>query len=503
MKKGGSSQRTVEPFSQQRHENSGFLALTGKPIAMGMRESLNQSVGAELAQVVANGAGGVLGSFEFKGIQDGGAQFLGIPAAQGTGASAQQDLEQARHSDLVQANAGDLAFLEPNGFGQTGQKIELAMDIEVGRLVGSKSIQDSVAGGADLIQAIQALSEVEVGKVIGNHFQSQVSAPLLVLFDKAVLPIGAEDVPAVLNLFQNSLQFAVEVAGNAVAKDLSNAIGRKAVEAQLAAALKDVPNGPVALENHVPTIFDLLDGPGTSEALTGASFLLGEFRPQSKGPITESLPDDFGIQTVGGSLERFGIGNGSESVVRLGVGDAVESEITSDELMSVDVGGDLKREEGTDPQSHGSQDGVVDIEVIVTVATELRADHPVVGILSGMAELDGAEGASLLHIHEDVIDPKALGPASPFQSWTDDLLMAEGFAFSVAGNPDQRDLGILCVAFDPADVLGGALSEDRLGDDGLSADLLEKDHDVAFGAEEIQVAVDHDAIEGVIYELNP
>jgi hypothetical protein len=119
-----------------------------------------------------------------------------------------------------------------------------------------------------------------------------------------------------------------------------------------------------------------------------------------------------------------------------------------------------------------------------------------------MAELDGAKGASLLHAHEDVIDAKALGSTGPFQSRTNDLLMAEGFAFD-PGNPLQRDLAISRIAFDPVDVLGGALPENGFGNDGLFAHLLEEDHDVAFGPEEIQVTIDHNAIEGVINELNP
>ena len=116
--------------------------------------------------------------------------------------------------------------------------------------------------------------------MIGNHFQAQVRTPFLVLFEEAVLPISPEDVPTVLNLFQHGLQLTVQTAGDAVAKELSDPIGRKAVEAQLTATLKDVPNRPVALEDHVPTVFDLLDGPGTPQAFRGPSFLGGEFWSQ-------------------------------------------------------------------------------------------------------------------------------------------------------------------------------------------------------------------------------
>ena len=55
--------------------------------------------------------------------------------------------------DLVQANTAILLFLD-GAAGQAGQEIELAMDVEVGRLVGGKAIQDTQARAPDLVQAV-------------------------------------------------------------------------------------------------------------------------------------------------------------------------------------------------------------------------------------------------------------------------------------------------------------------------------------------------------------
>lgn len=85
-----------------------------------MRQAFDQSMGPELAQIVAEGAQRVMARGEFKGIEDGAAQFLAAPPAQRTGPSAEEDLEQAHHPDLVQANASNLAFLEWDRFSQTG-----------------------------------------------------------------------------------------------------------------------------------------------------------------------------------------------------------------------------------------------------------------------------------------------------------------------------------------------------------------------------------------------
>jgi hypothetical protein len=119
-----------------------------------------------------------------------------------------------------------------------------------------------------------------------------------------------------------------------------------------------------------------------------------------------------------------------------------------------------------------------------------------------MAELDGAERAALLLGHENVIDAKALRAADSLQSWSDDLFVAERFAFGVAGHPDQRDLAFTGVGFDPADIVVGAATEDGFGDDRFFKDVPEEVNDVVFGSEEVQVAGDDDSIKAVINKLH-
>jgi hypothetical protein len=148
------------------------------------------------------------------------------------------------------------------------------------------------------------------------------------------------------------------------------------------------------------------------------------------------------------------------------------------------------------------EDRVVNIEVIVAVAAVFGADHAIVGVAGGMAELDGTEGAALLHAHENVINAKLTGAARPLQSRSHDLLMTERFAFE-RGNPLQGNTVVSSVALNPADVLGGALAEHRLRDDGDLEHVMEKSNHAVLRAKEIQIAIDDNAIEGVINELNP
>jgi len=498
-----SSQGSIESFAQEGHENGNFLALNGEPITVAVGKSLDQSMGAEFAQIVTKGSDGVVGGVEFECVQDSAAQFLGAPASKRTRSPAQEHLEQAHHADLVQANAGDLVFAQQDGFGQTGQEIKLAVDVQVDGLIGGESIQGAVAGLADLLQTIQALPEVEIRQVIGKQFQAQVGAPLLVLPEKAVLPIGAEDMTALAKLFQDGLQFTVKAAMEAMAKDLADAIGRKAVEAQFTAALKDVADRPVALEDHVPAVFDLLDGPGAAQSVAGQPLLGRELGAQRESPIVQALANDLSTEAIGHFLESFGVLHGGNGIILLAMGKLSNLELASDEFVPIDIRANGEGDEGGYPQGHGSQNLIVDMEIVMPITEELGPNHPVIGIFSGVAELNGTERTALFHGHEDEVNAKALSFADPLQRGGDDFFMAKGLAFGVAGRPDQRDFAIAGVAFHPADVMGGAATEDLFGNDGFFEDVAEEVDDVMFGAKEVQVTGNDDAIKAVINELNP
>src|SRR5215471_7009643 len=80
--------------------------------------------------------------------------------------------------------------------------------------------------------------------------------------------------------------------------------------------------------------------------------------------------------------------------------------------------------------------------------------------------------------------------------------MAHGLAL-VPRNPLQRDVMILGVGFNPANVVGGASAEHRFGNDRFMKYVVEELHHMGLGAEKVQVAIKHDAIKAVINELNP
>lgn len=379
----------------------------------------------------------------------------------------------------------------------------MAVDVQVGGLIGGKSIEDALAGLADLVQAIEALFQVQVGQAIGEQFQAQVSAPFLILPEETVFPIGAEDMTTVLDVLQDRLQFAVEMPADAVAEDLADPISGKAVETQLAATLKDVSDGPVALEDDIPAVFQLLDGPGAAQAFAGQAFLGRELGAEGERPVVEALANDLGAQSMGCSLQRFGILDRRKGIVLLSERNLLSLKTSGDELMPIEVGTDRKGDKGGHPQDHVSQSGVVDVKIVMPVVEELRTNHPIIGIFGGMAELDGAERTASFLAHEDVVNAKALGATGSLESGGNDFFMAERFAFAVARHPDQRDLAITRIGLDPADVVIGPATKDLFGDDRFFEDVMKEMNDVVLGSEKIQVAIDHDSIKAMINELNP
>jgi len=76
--------------------------------------------------------------------------------------------------------------------------------------------------------------------------------------------------------------------------------------------------------------------------------------------------------------------------------------------MTVDPGGGLEGEEGTDAPDHGAEHFVPKVEVVVGVARPVPLEDAVVGILGGVPRPPGREGRARLHAFEDEVHPQPL-----------------------------------------------------------------------------------------------
>ena len=110
---------------------------------------------------------------------------------------------------------------------------------------------------------------------------AQEAGELFVLFEKGILPVGAEDVMAVLDLIEDGGQLSPQPLMEPDAEDFTDAVGGEAPQADLAAALEDLMDGKVTFENEVTAIFNLSDGVEAGQVHL-AAFFFGELRPNRK-----------------------------------------------------------------------------------------------------------------------------------------------------------------------------------------------------------------------------
>ena len=100
------------------------------------------------------------------------------------------------------------------------------MDIEALRLETGKAIGDGLKPLPHRVEVIETFLQAEVTQVVGAEFVAQEAGELFVLFEEGILPVGAEDMMAVLDLVDHGCQFPAQSFVQADAEDLADAIGR-------------------------------------------------------------------------------------------------------------------------------------------------------------------------------------------------------------------------------------------------------------------------------------
>ena len=100
------------------------------------------------------------------------------------------------------------------------------MHIEALGLEAGKAIRDDLESLVYSVEMVESLFQAEVAQIVGAEFVAQVARELLVLFQKGVLPVGAENVMTMLDLVDHSGQFAAQAFVQADAEDFADPVGR-------------------------------------------------------------------------------------------------------------------------------------------------------------------------------------------------------------------------------------------------------------------------------------
>src|SRR5262252_9056741 len=112
-----------------------------------------------------------------------------------------------------------------------------------------------------------------------------------------------------LNLVDDSAKFAAQLLSQPHAKEFRDPVGRQSPKADLAAALENLMDWKVALEDEVAAILDLPDGVEARE-VDQFALPLGKLRSQDQCPIVQLLLNDLWAKPIGSSLQCCDILNG-------------------------------------------------------------------------------------------------------------------------------------------------------------------------------------------------
>src|SRR5712691_6081624 len=129
------------------------------------------------------------------------------------------------------------------------------------------------------------------------------------------------------------------------------------------------------------------------------------------------------------------------------------------------------------------------------VTRALAAEDAVVWIGSRILRHCHAEVGAHLHTLEDEVDAAALAPLHLPQAGADVVFLAYAFL-----GPLDGKVVIAGKRLHPLVVLGGALTQELLGDGWSAVDVAEEVHDVLRPGEQWQVTEDDDAVETVVYQ---
>src|SRR3954452_13625065 len=137
-----------------------------------------------------------------------------------------------------------------------------------------------------------------------------------------------------LHLIDDGAQLAAKLLREPHAEEFRDPVGSQSPKADLAAALEELMDRKVALEDEVAAVLDLGDGVEARQVHLFA-LPLGELGSQNQCPVVELFLNDRGAKSVGGSLQRRDVVDGQKGVIVLAEGDLAPGEFLLDEGVTV------------------------------------------------------------------------------------------------------------------------------------------------------------------------
>src|ERR1700687_2763586 len=144
----------------------------------------------------------------------------------------EKNLQQPDDAGLVDFDAGITNGADGKGECDALQEREVHVNVEPLCLVTRQSVRDDLKLLAHGVQVVEVFLQAEVTQVVRTNLVAQEGGKLFVLFEESILPIGAVDVMAVLDLLNDRAQLAAKLLGQTNAENLTDLMGGPAPQPQ-------------------------------------------------------------------------------------------------------------------------------------------------------------------------------------------------------------------------------------------------------------------------------
>src|ERR1700684_672198 len=126
-------------------------------------------------------------------------------------AAVEQNLQQSDDAGLVDFDAGISTGADSNGERDALQQREVHVNVEPLGLATRESVRDGLKPLAHGVQVVEAFLQAEIAQVVRADLVAQEGRELFVLLEEGVLPVGAVDMMAVLDLLDDRAQLAAKL----------------------------------------------------------------------------------------------------------------------------------------------------------------------------------------------------------------------------------------------------------------------------------------------------
>jgi hypothetical protein len=208
----------LEPFQEDQRDP---IALRAQTVPTGVRETFNESLRAQLREVIAKGGEAVLFGWQVECGGRAGVQVLRRKRITGRDVGdADECVHQGQLSRVIELESGNASAAgEPSGFGQLAELAAVDEGFKDVLLDGEIAIDDSGHRGAQLRHRGDGFGDPDVEHVVGGGFGPQEEMIAHVLFDRSVAVVAADDGIEQVEILDEGLEFPAIAFGHLAGED--------------------------------------------------------------------------------------------------------------------------------------------------------------------------------------------------------------------------------------------------------------------------------------------